>query len=69
MAAEPPAPDPRVIAAYLDDVDLELGALSANLKHTGCMRRERDPRRGACQVHRRTGSRIEDVGGPRFERE
>jgi HEPN domain-containing protein len=26
MAAEPPAPDPRVIAAYLDDVDLELDA-------------------------------------------
>jgi len=22
MAAEPPAPDPRVIAAYFDDVDL-----------------------------------------------
>ena len=26
MAAEPPAPDPRVIAAYLDDVDLEIDA-------------------------------------------
>ena len=26
MAAEPPVPDPRVIAAYLDDVDLELDA-------------------------------------------
>ena len=26
MAAEPPAPDPRVIAAYLDDVDLEVDA-------------------------------------------
>jgi len=26
MAAEPPAPDPRVIAAYLDDVELELDA-------------------------------------------
>jgi hypothetical protein len=24
MAADPPKPDPRVIAAYLDDVDLEL---------------------------------------------
>jgi hypothetical protein len=23
MAAEPPVPDPRVIAAFLDDVDLE----------------------------------------------
>jgi len=26
MAVDPPAPDPRVIAAYLDDVDLELDA-------------------------------------------
>jgi HEPN domain-containing protein len=26
MAADPPRPDPRVIAAYLDDVDLELDA-------------------------------------------
>jgi HEPN domain-containing protein len=26
MAAEPPASDQRVIAAYLDDVDLELDA-------------------------------------------
>ena len=26
MAADPPKPDPRVIAAYLDDVDLELDA-------------------------------------------
>ena len=26
MAVEPPVPDPRVIAAYLDDVDLELDA-------------------------------------------
>jgi HEPN domain-containing protein len=26
MAAEPPAPDPRVIAAYLEDVDLEIDA-------------------------------------------
>ena len=26
MAAETPSPDPRVIAAYLDDVDLELDA-------------------------------------------
>jgi hypothetical protein len=26
MAGEPPAPDPRVIAAFLDDVDLELDA-------------------------------------------
>lgn len=26
MAAERPAPDPRVIAAYLDDVDLEVDA-------------------------------------------
>ena len=26
MAADPPTPDPRVIAAYLDDVDLELDA-------------------------------------------
>jgi HEPN domain-containing protein len=26
MAAEPPAQDPRVVAAYLDDVDLELDA-------------------------------------------
>lgn len=26
MAADPPKPDPRVIAAYLDDVDLELEA-------------------------------------------
>lgn len=26
MAAEPPVPDPRVITAYLDDVDLELDA-------------------------------------------
>jgi hypothetical protein len=26
MAADPPKPDPKVIAAYLDDVDLELDA-------------------------------------------
>ena len=26
MAADPPKPDPRVIAAYLDDVELELDA-------------------------------------------
>jgi HEPN domain-containing protein len=26
MAAEPPVPDPRVIAAFLDDVDLEIDA-------------------------------------------
>jgi hypothetical protein len=26
MAGDPPRPDPRVIAAYLDDVDLELDA-------------------------------------------
>jgi hypothetical protein len=26
MAAEPPTSDPRVIAAFLDDVDLELDA-------------------------------------------
>ncbi len=26
MAADPPRPDPRVIVAYLDDVDLELDA-------------------------------------------
>ena len=26
MAADPPKPDPRVIAAYLDGVDLELDA-------------------------------------------
>jgi hypothetical protein len=26
MAVEPSAPDPRVIAAFLDDVDLELDA-------------------------------------------
>jgi hypothetical protein len=25
MAADQPKPDPRVIAAYLDDVDLKLG--------------------------------------------